>query len=161
MSEEDKASAESSAADAIMQRLTKIEASIDEIVERLDELKRMSQNTDVTVGVLDRMSTKMHVAAQMIMEGKSNREIGEVLCVNENGAKVHVRNVAAKLGVNSRGQIVAALFPLMKGGGLSEERYERASGGLPIDWAERVFERGENDKWRKLYLGKEAHELNS
>lgn len=130
-------------------QLQEIERKLDIMMDMLSTLVEQTQIASSGSDVLDKMTTKMHVAAQMVLAGKSNREIGKTLGVNENGAKVHVRNVAKKLGVNSRGQIVGKLLPIFQA--VDPERYEAASGGLPVDWAKHPDSGTESDPYRGLY----------
>lgn len=44
-----------------------------------------------------------------VIEGKSNREIGEVLFISANTVKTHIRNIYKKLGVSNRVQLVYAI----------------------------------------------------
>jgi len=44
-----------------------------------------------------------------VIEGKSNREIGEVLFISANTVKPHIRNIYKKLGVSNRVQLVHAI----------------------------------------------------
>jgi DNA-binding NarL/FixJ family response regulator len=39
---------------------------------------------------------------ELLLQGLSNREIGETLFISETTAKVHVRHILAKLGVRTR-----------------------------------------------------------
>jgi len=98
--------------------------------------------------VLNSLTPKMHVALQMMIAGRGNREIAEVLGVAENTAKVHVRNVMAKMDVNTRSQVVAKMLSVMKE--VASDTYEETSSGLPKDWAERVLA-GEEDQWQHIY----------
>lgn len=98
--------------------------------------------------LLNSLTPKMHVALQMVMAGRGNREIADVLGVTENTAKVHVRNVMAKMDVNTRSQVVAKMLSVMRA--VDEFTYEETSDGLPKDWADRVLE-GEEDQWTHIY----------
>ena len=49
----------------------------------------------------------------MVVEGKTNREIGAALYISESTAGVHVSNILAKLGVSSRTE--AAAFAIQAG----------------------------------------------
>ena len=62
---------------------------------------------------MPRLTTKQHAALQMLMRGASNADIARRFNVTENGAKVHVRTIAKKLGVNTRAQIVNKLLPIL------------------------------------------------
>jgi len=43
--------------------------------------------------------------ARLLAAGKTNREIGETLCISNNTVKTHVKNIYAKLGVRNRVQL--------------------------------------------------------
>jgi DNA-binding NarL/FixJ family response regulator len=46
----------------------------------------------------------------LMIQGKSNHEIGEALCIVDGTVKFHVRNIIQKLGVSDRTQaIIVAL----------------------------------------------------
>jgi DNA-binding NarL/FixJ family response regulator len=45
---------------------------------------------------------------RLMCEGKANKEIGTALFISEGTIKTHVKNLFAKLGVNSRAEAVAA-----------------------------------------------------
>ena len=45
---------------------------------------------------------------RLLIEGKSNAEVGETLFISPRTAGTHVANILAKLGVNSRAAAVAA-----------------------------------------------------
>jgi DNA-binding NarL/FixJ family response regulator len=45
---------------------------------------------------------------RLMCEGKSNKEIGATLFISEGTVKTHVKNLFAKLDVNSRSEAVAA-----------------------------------------------------
>jgi DNA-binding NarL/FixJ family response regulator len=44
----------------------------------------------------------------LLVEGRTNREIGELLFISEKTASVHVTHILDKLGVTSRGAAAAA-----------------------------------------------------
>ena len=54
----------------------------------------------------------------LIAQGKSNREISDILVVSHRTIEVHIRNVLAKLGFSSRAQI--AVWASEKGLGKKE-----------------------------------------
>ena len=82
--------------------------------------------------VLHSMTPKQHIALQMLLAGCSNRDIAEQLGVTENTAKVHVRTLASKLGLNTRAKIVAKMVDVMER--IDPEDYMEASSGIPKDW---------------------------
>lgn len=81
---------------------------------------------------LFKLTTKQHGALQMLLEGCSNAEIAKRFDVSEDTAKVYVRTIAKKYGVNTRAQIVMAT--LEEFNSLDDDVYMRISGGLPKDW---------------------------
>ena len=125
---------------------------LDEVYELLQEAKRQEEADSQSAEILDSFSIKGHVAVQMVMAGKSNRDIAEVLEISEDGAKVHVRSVAKKLHVSTRSQIVNKLAPLLTG--LPDAVYQKASGGLPKNWISLPEAGTPEDPYRELYLGK-------
>ena len=83
---------------------------------------------------IPQVTTKQFAALQMLMRGASNAEIAERFNVSENTAKVYVRTIAKKLGVNTRAQIVREMLPILST--VDDNSYRLASGGLPLDWDE-------------------------
>lgn len=155
----------SDVADQLEARLRAVEGKLDETlrlakhqradIKALEKLVRQFVGGTTAGGVqpsdlmlLNSLTPKMHVALQMMLAGRGNREIAEVLGVAENTAKVHVRNVMAKMDVNTRSQVVAKMLSVMKG--VASDTYEETSNGLPKDWAERVLA-GEEDQWQQIY----------
>lgn len=103
-------------------------------------------------GQLPAMTTKQHVALQLLMLGKGNPYIGDVLGVTDNTAKVHVRTIAKKFGVRTRAEICLMAERALLG--VDADTYKQLSGGLPRDWGERYVElrEGETDPFADLYL---------
>lgn len=101
-------------------------------------------------GLLPKLTTKQHVTLQMLLAGKSNAEIAARLGITENGAKVHVRLICKKAGVNTRSQIVMKAYDEFREVG--EGPYEIVSGGLPKTWSERwMLLPVEDDPYARLY----------
>ena len=96
--------------------------------------------------VIPQMTTKQFAALQMLMRGASNAEIAGRFNVSENTAKVYVRTIAKKLGVNTRAQIVREMLPILST--IDDNSYRLASGGLPSDWDE-IYE--DDDPFAGLY----------
>ena len=59
------------------------------------------------------LTTREREVLAMVVEGKTNREIGAALYISESTAGVHVSNILAKLGVSSRTE--AATFAIQAG----------------------------------------------
>lgn len=126
----------------------RLEAKLDMVIAGMDRLadRDRAQQAAPNGSVLLNLTTKQHAALQMLMSGKSNKEIAERFSVSENTAKVYVRGIAAKLGVNTRTQIVLRATPLMEG--IDDDDYMMISGGLPKAW-DRSY--SEPDKYAGLY----------
>ena len=91
----------------------------------------------------------------MLLDGKSNFDIAQRFGVSEDTAKVYVRTIAKKYGVNTRAQIVGAT--LEEFNSVSDDVYQRISGGLPKDWHSTF---SEPDPFADLYARKK-HEPKS
>lgn len=92
-----------------------------------------------TAEAFRKFTPKQNATLQCLMAGWSNDRIAKVLEVSINTVKVHVRAICKKLGVHTRMQITLKLqkaFELA-----DEDEYQKVSGGLPKDWAERWAER--------------------
>jgi DNA-binding CsgD family transcriptional regulator len=85
-----------------------------------------------SVGRLRTLTRRQHGALQMLLRGASNAEIAERFGVSENTAKVYVRGIAAKVGAQTRSQIVALTMNEVRD--LSAAAYQ-AMAGIPKDWA--------------------------
>ncbi len=129
-------------ATGLVEALERVEAKLDKV------LKQFAGPDEDDVRVMYSLTTKQHVAMQMIVQGYGNREIAEAMGVTTNTAKVHVRTVAAKLGVHTRAQITKRMLPVLDA--MGEAEYRRASGGLPKDWAAQGYF-GEEDGYADLY----------
>lgn len=76
------------------------------VLERLRKLADSSQAENQ----LDALSRREKEILGLISQGKSNREIGEILHLSESTVKHHVTNIFSKLGLNNRAQ--AAVYGL-------------------------------------------------
>lgn len=69
---------------------------------------------------LDKFTKEFHVSKreweiiELILQGKSNKEIEDVLFISFNTVKNHIYNLYQKLGVNSRGQLVHFIQEVQK-----------------------------------------------
>ena len=96
------------------------------------------------------MTTKQHAVLQMLLGGKSNQDIADRFGVTDNTAKVYVRSIAKKLGVNTRAQIVARTLQAYNS--IDESSYRMVAGGLPKDWDENFVV---PDPFAQLYVRKD------
>ncbi len=82
--------------------------------------------------ILSKMTPKQHVAMQMVIGVCENNEIAEVVGVEENSAKMYVRNVSAKMGLRFRADLREESKKLMEY--ISEDEYIKMSKGIPKHW---------------------------
>ncbi|HZK57386.1 MAG TPA: helix-turn-helix transcriptional regulator [Clostridia bacterium] len=71
-----------------------------------------SQQPDVfhRVKTLDPLTAREHEVLELILCGKSNREIAEALFISENTVKTHARNIFSKYDVKSRAELISILL---------------------------------------------------
>lgn len=136
--------------------LARIEAKLDIITNLLLSNNTANQSSvlaqDVKVSaaelsLLRTMTSKQHVTSQLLIEGWSNKDIGQVLNIGENTVKLHVRAVCKKVGTKTRGQAALVLNDIMER--VDPTDYQKSSGGLPIDWG-KTLEVG-NDPHAAIY----------
>ena len=120
--------------------LARMEAKLDIITNLLlsnsttaskDVLSQDVKVSAAELSLLRTMTSKQHVTSQLLIEGWSNKSIGEVLNIGENTVKLHVRAVCKKVGTKTRGQAALVLNDIMER--VDPTDYQKASGGLPID----------------------------
>lgn len=140
----------------VEERLARIEAKLDALLA-LYSVGTSEQNTQTNhiarpgghIEVFYRQFTvKQNATMQMLMRGATNEEIATRFNVTENTAKVYVRSIAKKLGVNTRAQIVIKAIDAWQL--IDDNSYRLVTGGLPKDWDE-TFELP--DPFAKLYGG--------
>jgi DNA-binding CsgD family transcriptional regulator len=121
--------------------------------EKLDRLIRQEAEAKIEpldISILRGMTTKQHVALQLIIHGHPNKVIADALGISVNTAKVHVRTVAAKLDLHTRAQITKRMAPVLDT--MDDKLYRKLSGGLPKDWGARgVYGADEGDEFAHLY----------
>ena len=92
--------------------LARIEAKLDIITNLLlsnstatskDVLSPEVKVSAAELSLLRTMTSKQHVTSQLLIEGWSNKDIGQVLNIGENTVKLHVRAVCKKVGTKTRG----------------------------------------------------------
>lgn len=71
-----------------------------------ETVAQMLRHRDVVVGRKPALTGREIEVLQLVAEGRTSREIGELLFISENTVKNHVRNILDKLGLHSRGEAV-------------------------------------------------------
>ncbi len=71
-----------------------------------------SQQTDIVrqIRTLDPLTAREQEVLQLILSGKSNREIAGALFISESTVKTHVRNIDSKYDVGSRAELISTLL---------------------------------------------------
>lgn len=143
-----------------MEQLDRIEWKLDQIIShclRLQDtaggaskdLAASPSHPQNEVTFLDKFTTKQHVAYQMLLRGADNQEISERMGVSINTAKVHVRGMFKKVGVNSRAQLIYRTSKEFEE--IDDNGYMMMTGGLPKDWDANFVE---PDPFARLYAEK-------
>lgn len=60
--------------------------------------------------MLDTLTERENEVLQLILSGKSNKEIAEALFISENTVKVHARSIYAKYDVGGRAELISTLL---------------------------------------------------
>ena len=71
-----------------------------------------SQHTDIVrqIKTLDPLTIREQEVLQLILSGKSNREIAGALFISESTVKTHARNIFSKYDVGSRAELISTLL---------------------------------------------------
>ena len=71
-----------------------------------------SQQTDIVcqIKTLDPLTAREQEVLQLILSGKSNREIAGALFISESTVKTHARNIFSKYDVGSRAELISTLL---------------------------------------------------
>ena len=82
-----------------------------------DNMSR-SQRTDIVnrVKTLDPLTAREQEVLQLILAGRSNRDIAEELFISENTVKTHARSIFSKYDVSSRAELISTLLKNQTGG---------------------------------------------
>ena len=76
-----------------------------------DRMAKVHQSPTVNqIQTLDPLTLREQEVLQLILSGKSNREIAGVLSISENTVKTHVRNIFSKYDVQSRAELISLLL---------------------------------------------------
>ena len=76
---------------------------IDELksaIQRVFELPAFNQNV-LNKEALKKLTSRQREIVDLLMKGKSSKEIAEDLCISKNTVDTHRRNIIDKLGINS------------------------------------------------------------
>jgi DNA-binding NarL/FixJ family response regulator len=78
-------------------------------IEPLDQvMESPTRERDKSPASRLRLTTREQEVLALVMEGRTNRQIGSALYITEKTASVHVSNILTKLGVANRGEAAAA-----------------------------------------------------
>ncbi len=138
-------------------RLASIEATLARLEQKLDRMLGLYDALgSIAAGVPPRMVAALHamtpaehVALQMVLDGRINREISVCLDVPEDQVKSWVESMMRKLDLTSRAQIRTRMLPVMAA--VPAVEYEKASGGIPKDWNDKYGVPGVPDPYRNIY----------
>ncbi len=72
-------------------------------------LARLTTSPDPMADAGGQLTTRQLQTLQWVLEGKSNREIGEITCLSEGTVKNHVSMLLLSFAVRSRAQLIAKL----------------------------------------------------
>jgi DNA-binding CsgD family transcriptional regulator len=137
-----------------MDKFDEIKMILMGISARLERVEEMLQRIpdrgggDVEPSVF---TLRQHLVIQAVVEGWKNDKIAAFMNISPITVKTHLKGAADKLGVSRRAEVATAGAAMLAA--TDAEEYRRASGGLPIDWAQRAgaLERPEDDEFWELY----------
>jgi len=72
----------------------------------LDEFNRSGSSSQPPVEYRELLTEREHQVLELMVEGLSNSQIAERVCLSENTIKKHLRNILAKLHLNNRVEAV-------------------------------------------------------
>ncbi len=132
---------------ALLQRL---EAKVDQSLGVYDAMGSIVEGVPPRlVAALHSMTPSEHVALQMVVDGRINREIAVCLDVTDARVQEWVASVVRKLDLGSRAEIRKVMAPVLSR--LPAAEYEKASGGIPKDWNDKYGVPGIPDPYRQIY----------
>jgi len=59
---------------------------------------------------LDPLTVREQEVLKVLLDGKSNRQIAEMLFISESTVKTHVRNIYSKYDVRSRAELISTVL---------------------------------------------------
>lgn len=120
--------------DELTTTLSRLENKIDLILSEM--LKKPGNGTAIDTKTDETafrsLTTKQHAVCQLLLHNLSNKEMADVLGLQEPSVKVHVRGANKKFGVNRRSQTKIAYANIFAE--TDDDKYLLYSGGLPKDW---------------------------
>ena len=71
-----------------------------------------AQQTDIIhqIRAIEPLTIREQEVLQLILSGKSNREISGALYISENTVKTHIRNIFSKYDITSRVELISILL---------------------------------------------------
>jgi two-component system, NarL family, nitrate/nitrite response regulator NarL len=82
-------------------------------VRILDEFREMKQKPNLPQETPDALTQRETEILELVVQGLTNVEIAQALCVTENTVKIHLRNILEKLHLDNRVQ--AAVYAVRQG----------------------------------------------
>lgn len=79
----------------------------------LQEFRQMKQNPNALPEPADELTQREIEVLELVVRGATNSEIAQALCITENTAKIHLRNILEKLHLQNR--IQAAVYAVRQG----------------------------------------------
>ncbi len=73
----------------------------------------MKHNSTALLEPPDQLTERESEILELVVQGATNAEIAETLCITENTAKIHLRNILEKLHLQNR--IQAAVYAVRQG----------------------------------------------
>jgi two-component system NarL family response regulator len=83
----------------------------------LDEFRQLGRNKSALPETTETLTERETEILELVAQGATNREIASALCITENTAKIHLRNILEKLHLDNRIQaaVYAVRLELAKG----------------------------------------------
>ncbi len=76
-----------------------------------DTMSKPQQNAIIArSATLDPLTVREQEVLEVLLDGKSNRQIAEMLFISESTVKTHVRNIYSKYDVRSRAELISTVL---------------------------------------------------
>ena len=76
-----------------------------------DTMRKPQQNAIIArSATLDPLTVREQEVLEVLLDGKSNRQIAEMLFISESTVKTHVRNIYSKYDVRSRAELISTVL---------------------------------------------------